>query len=178
MGKQKRLGFYRKTSKSNKRLIELFEKNQKARYDGDWEDKDFVKKLTKEEKQARKEILKMLEKGQIRTPDDFYRAAWFLHHGKDSRSHGLAVALAAASGHLSESWGKNLYAVALDRFLISIGQPQHFGTQLEKRRGKWILSPYNKRTTDKERKLYFVDPIQKTIKKIEKLNLEEKINET
>ena len=168
------MGFFHKTTKSNKRLVEIFEKNQKDRYDGDWEDKKFVKNSTKEERRARKEILGMLKKGEVRTRDDFYRAAWFFHHGNTFRSHGLAVALATVSYQLGEPWGKNFYAVALDRFLLSINQPQSFGTQFEKKRGKWVVSPYNKNTTDKERKLYFVDPINKTLKNIEKLNLGKK----
>lgn len=177
MDKPRKFGFYHKSLNSNKKLIKLFEANQKCRYessDNDWADKDFLKKLTKEEKKARREVLKMLEKGEIRTADDFYRAAWFFHHANAFRSYGLAVALAAASYHLSEPWGKNFYAVALDRFLLSIGQPQYFGTQFERRKGKWAISAYNKKTTDKERKWYFVDPIRKTIKKMERLSLKEK----
>lgn len=170
MSRPKKLGFYRKSHQSNKKLIKVFEKNQKARLNGDWKDKNFVKKLFKEEKQVRKEILKMLKEGKIKTSDDFYRAAWFFHHGSSFHSYALAVALATASYHLGELWGKNFYAVALDRFLLSIGQPQHFGTQFEGKKRKLKLASYNKKTTDKERKEYFVNPIKKTIKEIQKLN--------
>jgi len=178
MSKQKKIGFYREHSQSNKRLIKIFEKNQKARLENEWKDKNFIKNLVQSEKQARKEILKMLNKEEVRTSDDFYRAAWFFHHGNTFRSYALAVALSAASYHLGELWGKNFYAVALDRFLLSVGRPQYFGTQFEKKYGKWRLSPYNKKTTDKERKEYFVGPIRKAIKEIEKLNLKEKTNKT
>lgn len=176
MNEQKWLGFYRQTGKSNKKLIRLFEKNQKARYKStskNWEDKEFLRKLTGEEKEARKEILGMLGKGKIKTGDDFYRAAWFFHHGNTSRSYALAVALAAVSYHLGEPWGKNLYAVALDRFLLSIGQLQYFGTQFEKRKGKWKLSSYNKKTTDKERRKYFVEPLKEVLEGLKELEKEE-----
>lgn len=177
MIKPKKLGFYRKSEKSNKRLIDLFERNQMIRYassNKDWEDKNFLDKLVQEEKTARAEILKMLKKGEIRTSDDFYRASWFFHHGATFHSYALAITFAAVSFHLGEPWGKNLYALALDRFLLSIGQPQYFGTQFEKRYGKWKLSPYNKKTTDKERKLYFVEPLKKTLEKIKDFELQEK----
>jgi len=177
MIKPKKIGFYYKSEKSNKRLIYLFERNQRIRYAGsnkDWEDKSFLSKLAQEEKKARLEILKMLRKGEIRTADDFYRASWFFHHGTNFHSYALATALAATSYHLGEPWGKNLYALALDRFLLSIGQPQYFGTQFEKKYGKWRFSPYNKKTKDEERKLYFVEPIKKSMKSVKDLELQEK----
>jgi len=174
MAKPKKLGFYRKSRQSNKKLIRIFEKNQKVRFSGDWKDKKFIKKLVQEEREARKEVLMMLKKGQIRTSDDFYRAAFLFHHGNNFRSYTLAVALAAVSHHLGEIWGKNFYAVALDRFLLSIKQPQYFGTQFEKRYGKWRISPYNLKTTDKERKEYFVEPLKKILKRIKEIKRKEK----
>lgn len=174
MSRKRRLGFYRKTDRSNKRLIALFEENQELRYasaEKDWKNKDFVRKLEQSERLARKEIEGFLRRGKIRTLDDFYRAAWFFHHGSDSRSYALAVALAAVSNHLGETWGKNLYAVALDRFLLSVKNPQFFGTQIEMEKGKWVLAPYNKKTTDDERKAYLVDPLEKTAKVVRKMNL-------
>jgi len=170
-----KVGFYRKSTRSNRELIRLFEEIQKIRYessDKDWEDKSFVKKLKEKESRARKKVLRMLKKGEIRTSDDFYRAADFFHHGDTFRSYALAVALAAASHHLGEPWGKNFYAVALDRFLLSIGQPQYFGTQFEKKEGKWRLSPYNKKTTDRERKECLVDPLKKLLKRAKDLEEE------
>lgn len=169
MNEPKKFGFYRISNESNKRLIELFEANQKIRYsssDEDWGNKGFVRRLTKEEGKARKEVLKMLANGGVRTADDFYRAAFFFHHGKNFQSYALAIALAVVSHHLGEQWGKNLYALAVDRFLLSINQPQYFGTQFRLEKGKWRVSPYNKKTTDKERRKYFVEPIKKALKRI------------
>lgn len=175
MSRKQRLGFYHKTVRSNKRLITLFEENQKLRYAGnerDWKNKGFIQKLEQSERLARKEILSFLRKGEIRTSDDFYRAAWFFHHGNNLRSYALAVALAAVSNHLGELWGKNLYAVAIDRFLLSIKNSQYFGTQIVREKGKWVLAPYDKKTGDDERKAYFVDPLEKTVKAAEKMNTE------
>lgn len=176
MGKRK-LGFYHYSSQSNKRLVELFEKNQKSRYSKtlkDWEDKQFIRELKKEEGRARKEILEMLRRGEIRTADDFYRAANFFHHGSNFKHYALAVALFAVSNHLGNLWGKNAYAVALDRFLLFIKQPQYFVTQFEKRRGKWIISRYRKVVLDKERAEYLVEPLEKMKKDVKKMNKEER----
>lgn len=169
MSGQKKLGFYRKSKDSNRKLIKLFEECQLMWYSSPkgWQNKKFIEKLGHTERQGRKEILKMLKKGEIRTPDDFYRAAWLFRHGNSFRSHALAVALAAVSYQLGEPWGKNFYAVALDRFLLSIKQPQYFGTLFKKKKGEWQPLPYNPKTTDKERKEYSVEPIKKAIKRSE-----------
>ena len=82
--------------------------------------------------------------------------------------------MAAASYHLGEPWSKNYYAVALDRFLLSLKQPQYFGTQFEKRKGKWELFPYHKKTTDKERKQYFVDSLEKSLASVKEWNQKER----
>lgn len=177
---KKRFGFYRKSRESNRRLIDIFERNQEVRYAymfKDWkskENKAVIEQLMRKEKEARKEIKKMLKKGEIKTADDFYRAAWFFHHGRSFRDYALAVALAATSHHLGEHWGKNFYAVTLDRFLLFIGQPQYFGTQFEKKYGKWRISLYNKKTTDRERKEYSVEPLKKTLERVKELKLREK----
>lgn len=166
-----KIGFYRKSSKSNQRLVVVFQNLQKERLQGNWENTNFLKNISLKEKQARKDVLKMLKKREIRTSDDFYRAAMLFQHGTDFRSYALAVALAAVSGHLGESWGRSLYAMALDRFLLSVGQKQHFGTNFEKTEGVWKLSPYNKKTSDYERQFYLVEPMKKILQEIKKLNL-------
>lgn len=169
----KRLGYYRKSIKSNKRLIELFENNQKQRYlstNKDWADKKFTGCLWKEEIATRKEIFEMLKKGQIKTSDDFYRAGHFFHHGLGFRQYALGLALFAVSRHLGEIWGKNYYAVALDRFLLSVKQPQYFVTQFEKRKRKWIISRYKKGVLNKERAEYYVESFEKTKKRVMEMN--------
>lgn len=165
-----KVGFYHKSAKSNKKLKELFERLQQERIKGKWENTEFVNKLIKAEKEARKVVLKMLNKGKVKTADDFYRIAMLFQHGEDFRSYALAVAFAAVSMHLGELWAKNLYAMALDRLLLSIGQKQYFGTNLEKKRGKWQLSPYRRETTDEERQLFLVEPIKTIFHKINKMN--------
>ncbi len=171
----RRLGYYRKSAKSNKRLIKLFEINQRQRFvasNKDWADKEFTRRLWKEEIQDRREILGMLRRGEIRTADDFYRAGHFFHHGSNFRDYALGLALFAASRHLGELWGKNTYAVAVDRFLTSIKQPQYFVTQFEKRRGKWLISSYRRGVSDQERKEYFVETLAKTKKRVGEMNQE------
>lgn len=172
----KRVGFFRKSKNSNKELVALFEKIQEIRSkstDQDWEDKNFVKKLESLEKAASKRVLELLKAKKIKTADDFYRASFIFHHGKNYKSYLIATALAAVSHHLGEPWGKNLYAITLDRLLLSIGLPQQFGSQFIKKQGKYKLAPLNKHTSDKERKKYLIEPLAKLKAREKELNKED-----
>lgn len=176
--KKRKLGYYYYSPTSNRRLVELFERNQKQRYSAsnkDWENKEFTRRLWKEEIVARKEILEMLKRGEVRTSDDFYRAGHFFHHGLTFRQYALGLACFAVSRHLGDLWGKNYYAVVLDRFLVSVKQPQYFATQFEKRGGKWIISPYRKNVSDKERKKYFVQSSKQAQEMLRGMNRGDKL---
>jgi hypothetical protein len=76
-------------------------------------------------------VLDMMSKDEVNTPLDLYRAAVILLHGSDSKdfltAHRLAV-LSALNGHRPARW---LVASSLDRYLMSIGQPQAYSTQFE-----------------------------------------------
>ena len=140
----------------------LFEKLQKLRIeslDKDWQKKKFVKELSSLEKSARKKVLTLLKNKKLKTSDDFLRAADIFHHGPDFKSYMIAVALAAISNHLGEPWGKNHYAVAIDRLLQNIGLLQHFGSQYSKKSGRWQLDNVDIKTTDTERAEYGVEPL-------------------
>lgn len=171
--KEKKIGFYRKTKNSNKELVVLFEEIQKIRSesnDENWENKDFVKKLVGLERTASKKILRFLKNKKLKTSDDFYRTSFIFHHRPGFRSFAMAVTLAAISNHLGEPWGKNLYAVALDRLLLSLGLPQHFGSQFIKRHGKWQLAEIDSKTTDKERQEYLIEPLLVLKKRAKEMN--------
>ncbi len=158
----KRIGFFRKTKNSNKKLIVLFEDWQKIRVkasDSDWLNKNFLERLKRMEADYRKEALNLLKNKKLKTSDDFLRATGFFQHGSNYKSYMLAVALAALSNHLGEPWGKNHYATAIDRLLLSIGLPQHFGTHFIKKNGRWQLEKFDLKTTNKERAQYGVEPL-------------------
>lgn len=160
---ERKSGFFRKTKHSNGELVVLFEEIQEMRInstDKDWRNKKFHKKLTSLEKSARKRVLKLLKDKQLKTSDDFLRAADIFHHGSNFKSYMFAVALSAISVHLGEKWGKNHYAVAVDRLLLSLGLPQYFGSHYIMRTGTVQLEEYNPKTTDKERLEYTIEPLR------------------
>ena len=90
-----------------------------------------VSALKERDLARRKEVSDLISRGEINTQNDLYRAAVIFLHGAEPKdfltSHRLAV-IASIQGHRAARW---LCASSLDRFLMSIGLPQTYGTQFE-----------------------------------------------
>jgi hypothetical protein len=114
----------------NLRVEELHLADQKDRADVFTAAKD-VAALKERDLARRKEVSDLIGRGEVNTPNDLYRAAVIFLHGAEPKdfltAHRLA-AIAAISGHRAARW---LTAASLDRFLMSIGLPQTYGTQFE-----------------------------------------------
>ena len=114
----------------NLRLEELFAADQKDR-EKIYAAAEDVSALKARDYERRRETFEMLGRGEINTSNDLYRAGVLLLHGAEPKeflaSHRLAV-MAAINGHRPSRW---LAAASLDRFLMSIGLPQTYGTQFE-----------------------------------------------
>jgi hypothetical protein len=69
--------------------------------------------------------------GGIRTGEDYYHAALVLQHGEVAEDYLLAHEFCVAAMMLgkNEIESSSLGAAAEDRFLMTIGRPQRFGTQ-------------------------------------------------
>lgn len=59
---------------------------------------------------------------------------------------------------------KWLYAATLDRYLLSQGKKQKYGTQFIKKGDVWEMAPFDNSITDAERAKYFVPPISDALK--------------
>jgi|CXWL01.1.fsa_nt_gi hypothetical protein len=114
----------------NLRLEEIYAADQKDRervYSAPLE----IEALKNRDIERRRELLEMIGQGGINTANDMYRGAVLLLHGAEPKdflcAHRLAV-MASIQGHRPSRW---LSAASLDRFLMSIGLPQTYGTQFE-----------------------------------------------
>lgn len=111
----------------NPKLTTMFNTDQSAR-EGDHI--DWVK-LSKEDEQRRHDLHHMLDAGEVRSGNDFFHAAMIFQHGQNPDDYLLAHVLAmdaVAQGNKEARW---LSAATLDRYLLSIWQPQVFGTQFQ-----------------------------------------------
>jgi hypothetical protein len=115
--------------------------------------------LEKRNARRRKKVRGMLESGALRVADDFERAAGILCDASDSSDCELARTLALKAVKLDPKnrYAKAVAAMAEDRYLLSIGKPQIYGTQFRIIRGKKILEePYDLSTiADEERNKLF-----------------------
>lgn len=114
----------------NLRLAELYQADQKDR-EKVYDSESAVRELKHRDAMRRTLVAEMMGQGQVNTPNDLYHAAVILLHSSEPKdflaSHRLAT-LAAINGHRSARW---LLASSLDRFLMSVGLPQVYGTQFE-----------------------------------------------
>jgi len=77
----------------------------------------------------RDEVRRLYRQGKLRTGNDYYRAAVILQHGKEPEDFLLAHDFAIVAVSLGRSSCRWLIAATEDRFLLSIGRRQRFGTQ-------------------------------------------------
>lgn len=74
-------------------------------------------------------VRRLIRTGGLVTADDYANGALLLQHGDNSEDFLLAHVLATIAGFKGSRTGRFLSAVALDRYLLNVGQPQAFGSQ-------------------------------------------------
>lgn len=117
------------TEASNPEIAALFDADQQARQNVqgvDWG------KLGAEDAVRRQRVLAMINAGDLHTGADFYKAAFIFQHGVQPGdfllAHTLAM-LAMGKGADKAGW---IAAASLDRYLLSVQQPQIFATQFRR----------------------------------------------
>jgi hypothetical protein len=138
------------------RLKQLFEADQAARQTGaiDWE------RVSRDDTDRRFEVFGYLAQGQLNLPESLYYAAFIFQHGNCPDHFQLAHQLAERALDLGYDKARWIYAATLDRYLLSVGQPQKYGTQfLVQADGRVIAQPCDPSTTDEERQRYNVPPL-------------------
>jgi hypothetical protein len=114
----------------NLRLDDLYAEDQKDR-EKVYSTTADVDALKLRDQERRRELVSMIGQGTVNTSNDLYHAAVLFLHGAEPKeflsAHRLST-IAAINGHRPSRW---LAAASLDRFLMSIGLPQTYGTQFE-----------------------------------------------
>jgi hypothetical protein len=137
------------------RMEELFFADQTARQSPVSD----PEKLNTDDTARRVEVLGYIFNGQIHTARDLVYAAYIFQHGDCSEHYYFANRLAQIamdSGYTDARW---IYAATLDRYFMSLGEPQKFGTQYTRVDGEFKLYPVDPTTTDAERAKYNIPPL-------------------
>jgi hypothetical protein len=148
-------------------LAAMFEADQSSRRE---------QRMSIEDDHARlRRVLEMLERGELRTPSEYYHAAMVLQHGQAREHYHLAFELARRAADAGRDRARWLAAAALDRWLMSAKLPQKFGTQFRRTAlGAWELWAVDPATTDEERDEWDVPHLKQQMERLRKLNAEER----
>lgn len=115
-----------------------------------------------------KRIEELYARGLLQTPDDMYNAAMIYQHGDKPEHYLRAMELSRKAGERGHPDGKRFSALAEDRYLLSIGKAQIWGTQFSRKTadGPWRLTePFESGTkTDAERKEIGLTDIEEKLK--------------
>jgi hypothetical protein len=150
-------------------LAELFRADQADRTGG-----DVTEGAGRRDRQRRARILRILTAtGACRTARDRYHAAMVLQHGDRPEHFALAHGLcrqAAGAGVVEARW---LAAASLDRWLMSTGRPQRFGTQYLDLGSGWVHHEVDPATTDAERSRWDVPSLAELRARVDRMNAAE-----
>ncbi|HWM91261.1 MAG TPA: hypothetical protein VN493_10880 [Thermoanaerobaculia bacterium] len=102
------------------------------------------------------EVSEIVDRGLLRSADDYYHAAMIFQHGVRSEDHLKAHVLASVAGFKGHPWGRWLSAASLDLFLLSLDRPQILGTIY----GESNFGRYDRRLNDVVRREYCVPSLE------------------
>ena len=155
---------------NNFALDSMYQEDQNARKveEIDWNN------LQKADEQRRETVVLMKQEGLIKTAKDHYYAAMIYQHGNDSEDYKFAKEYMEEAIALDTTMNKWLLAAATDRYLLSIDQPQIYGTQYMKMGDEpWELSNYDTTAvTDEERIRMGVPVLAKQKEQLAEMNQE------
>ncbi len=155
----------------NLELVEIYNMDQADRKTDsiDW------KVVWKKDSLRQVRVYELLDSNKVITSIDYRNAAMIFQHGRDSISYGMAVKLMRKSIELDSTASKWLLAAAIDRYLLSKGEAQIYGTQYEKNGDEpWKLSRIDTtKISDKERIKYGVETLAEQLETVKKLNKED-----
>jgi len=148
----------------NEELKRMYEEDVREKTEADWENKKVVARIDENDKKRKKKVEKIIAEGGLKTAADYHHAALIFQHGKSTVDYEIANKLAKKGMELGDERSKWLYAATLDRYLVSQGKPQKFGTQFRKnKKGKWEAGSIDSTTTDEERARYNVPPLAESL---------------
>ena len=111
------------------------------------------------DRQRRRRLTELLAAGALQEATDYWHAAMLLQHGDTLDDYWQAHDLAKRGATLGHAGCRWLAAAAYDRWLVSQGKPQRFGTQSRTVDGRLALYPVDPTTTDAERAEWLVKPL-------------------
>lgn len=113
-------------------------------------------KVQPRDEARRKRVGEIFGEGCITTANDYSAAALIYQHGAIPDHYFQAFLWSKKASELGNSWEKHSVANGIDRYLVSIGHKQLFGTQFSKKTDStlWCIEPLEKSFPDSRRMEY------------------------
>jgi hypothetical protein len=118
------------SAQSNPELLKLYNEDQKDREKGVSMTKADLDAIAGNDAGRRKRVREMLQAGEVKTPEDYDRAAFIFQHGSEPSDYLLAHVLGMTAMAVDAGPGRWISTATLDRYLKSTGKPQIFGNDL------------------------------------------------
>lgn len=143
----------------------LYDEDTEDRSYIDWDNKKEVRELNKRDERRKEKIREIIKKEGLISGLDYHHASLIFQHGETSKDYKLAHELAKKAVDLGDETAKWLYAATFDRWLLSEGKAQKYGTQFKQdKNGEWGLAqPIDPSITDEERLKYRVPPLSEAL---------------
>ncbi len=157
-------------------LHALFEEDQNVRKAildrrGGWNPtEEEASRLLRTDEARRDRVHALDAAGAIQTSASKYYAAMILQHSQSGEDYRRAHELAQAAAHDGEGRARWLAAAALDRYLMSRGLPQKYGTQFRTIDGVWVLHEVDPTITDEERAEWDCPPLEQARRRAVEMN--------
>jgi hypothetical protein len=115
----------------------------------------------------------MLAQGVVVTAADHFYAAVIFQHGSSLESLRQSHDLALRARDLGDPRAIRLAAASLDRWFVSVGNQQLFGTQFHNVDGRWELISVDPSTTDAERAAWDVPSLAESLEIAEQMTADD-----
>ena len=115
----------------SKELLDLVTADQKEREHFEKMTRDEMIRLNEKDKIRRKRVAEIMSECGFTTAEDYAAASLIFQHGDVSDHYYLAFIWANKAVALGDPKQKSLVALTIDRYLVSIGKKQLFGSQFQ-----------------------------------------------
>ncbi len=152
-------------------LYALYAADQADRTGERYEDIDWAT-VSKRDDERRARVLVIMHEGGARVAVDYLHAAMVLQHGDGPEDYASAHAWALRAVELAptDARARWLAVATKDRYLMSTGKPQWYGTQFRKNDGRWTLYDVDASIKDEDRLKWNAPPLDVAQRRAEELN--------
>ncbi len=161
------------TSMAHELLRQLYQEDIADRQQvTNWSDQVQMSHLKARDKTRRTQTHQFVTDGQLTEAIDYYHAALIFQHGDTVEDYEQAHHLAREAMNRGYEPAKWMFASTFDRWQLSKGKPQIYGTQFVlNAAGEWQLAePLDRSLPDEERQKYNVPALELALEEFKKRN--------